>query len=156
MAGTKFEPDDGHTIVEVSKQELIKRFNTGPIPVTGEIAAGDDKDLDITGFVQKANIKQIRAFGEGNDPSDFDIELFSKATSDGSPCSDQYRQYQWQNIDTQDVDGADVPIIIEDQEPVTAGVTLPTAEELHIRITNNTADTMHVTDVEIIFEELLS
>ena len=157
MAGTLKQPREGWTVVEAAKQKRVMRFNTGRIPeTTGEIAAGGTKDLDISGFVDKADVLQVRAFAEGNDPTDFDIEFFSRATSDGSPCSDRYRQYQWQNIDTQDVDSADVPIILEDEEPPAAGSTVdrPMAKELHVRITNNAADTFHITDIEIILRPL--
>jgi hypothetical protein len=155
VAGTKTEPRAGHTVAEIQRQQLLKRFNSGRVPVSGEIAAGGDKDLDIDGFVQKANVKQIRVFAEGNAPTDFDIEFFSKATSDASPASDQYRQYQWQHVNTQEIDAADEPIILEDQEPAKAGNAVA-KKQLHVRITNNAADTMHVTDIEILFEELIA
>jgi len=148
MAGTLVEPTKGKiTVLSIAGQKAVKRFNTGRIPATAvEIASGDDKDLDITGFVNKARLLELAVFAEGLDASDFDIELFSVATSDGSPASDRYRVYQWQNIDTQEVDGLDVECIIEDQDK---------SETLHVRITNNTATTMHVSDIELQVEELL-
>lgn len=156
MAGTLKQPREGWTVVEAARQKRRMRFNTGRIPESGEIAAGDDKDLDVSGFVDKADVEQVRVFAEGNDPTDFDLEFFSKATSDSSPASDRYRQYQWQHINTQDVDGADVPIILEDEEPPVSGSTVdrPMSKDLHVRVTNNGADTMHVTDIEIIFRPL--
>jgi hypothetical protein len=88
----------------------------------------------------------LEVFAEGNAPTDFDIELFSKATTDASPVSDRYRLYQWQHVNTQEIDSLDVPCVIED---------IDRTKTLHVRITNNAVDTMHVTDIEIQCKELL-
>ena len=135
-----------------SKSTKVLRFNTGRIPVAGEIAIAGVIDLDIDGFVQKADVQQVRVFAEGAAPTDFDIELFSKSTTVITPATDQYRQYQWQHINTQDIDGADVPIIIEDEEMLD---TTTAKKQLHVRITNNAAGTMHITDIEIEYNQLI-
>ena len=138
------------------KSNVSKRFNTGRLPVANEIAiAGGTLDIDLDGFVQKADVKQVRAFAAGASPIDFDIEFFTVATSDLVPATDQYRQYQWQHINTQNIDGAEVPVILEDQELESDGTTA--MDQLHVRITNNSAaGTMHIVDMEILFNELIT
>jgi hypothetical protein len=107
--------------------------------------------------VQGARIKSISVFPEGDDVSSYDIELFTKATSDASPCSDRYRRLNKTALNGQQNNILSVgeELILEDQEAVKAGVYIPTKEQLHIRITNNGAGSMHITDIEILFEKLI-
>jgi hypothetical protein len=154
MPGTLSQPRQGKTVAEIARQELVKRFNTGRIPLAGEIAkAAGTAELDIDGFVQKAAIRQIKCFAEGTDPSDYTVELFEKA----APHADnRYRNYVNANINVIELDNPTTPIIIEDLEPVKVGVTVPTKKQLHVKITNNSAgNTMHITDIEIHFNELI-
>jgi len=151
MAGTLSQPRQGKTVAEIARQELVKRFNTGRIPVAGEIAAAGTAELDIDGFVQKASIRQLKFFGEGNDATDFTVELFEKS----SYATNRYRNYVKLNINAIALDNPTTPVIIEDQEPEKAGVTVPTKKQLHVKVTNNGADTMHVTDIEIHLNELI-
>jgi hypothetical protein len=154
MAGTLTQPRAGKTVAEVVRQELVKRFNTGRIPAAGEIAAtGGTANIEIDGFIQKAALRQLKFFGEGTNPTDFTVELFEKAAPH---TTNQFRNYVKANINTSGLDNPATPIVIEDQEPAKAGVILPTLKQLHVRVTNNAGGTMHVTDIEIHFNELIS
>jgi len=152
--GIRTEPRQGKTVAEIQRQSLVKRFNTGRIPAAGEIAIGGQAELDIDGFVQKAKVLQVTAFAEGLDPTCFDVEFFEKDAPHDATY-DRYLQYWWLWINTQDVDTPDPPFVLEDQEVVKMGVTVPTKKRLHVRITNQGSNTMHVTDIELQFEELI-
>jgi hypothetical protein len=153
--GTLTQPRN-QTVAEVTQQSLVKRFNTGRLPTVGEVAKGGvvgSVEVEVDGFVQKANILSVNIVGSGLDATNYTVEFFQK---DGphDAANDPYLRYQNSAINLTDFDVITEGFILEDEELVNALGTKVAKKRLHVRIVNNGGDTMHVDDIEIQFNDL--
>jgi hypothetical protein len=134
------------SVREIQNQQVQIPFRTAQIAASGAnlyiSGNGGTYTFHASGFVNRANVRQVMAIGNGASPTNFDIEFFQT-----SSLTSTERQYFYSNINTRVIDTPTTPIPFIDMD---------NSNCLHGKITNNSSTSgMWLNYVQIHYNRML-